>query len=178
MVWFFQSFQLGNNEPWWKLAINHLTRNEGEYNLITRIKETLDSHSLRGTLGEEQLSKFVSISTKFRGSFGLIYILDKCLQELHQSRTALKTKIDKLNPKPTQKELNEAIDCHLRPIRDKEGNRADHVVKCKYCLIHEVFNNYEMKLYYFSAEEKVEESACKSSALMEKVCLLFLFTNR
>lgn len=81
-------------------------------------------------------------------------------------------KIKKLNPNPTQSELNEAIDCHLRPILDKEGNRAENVPKCKYCLIHEMFNNYEMKLYYFSAEEKTEESACKSSALMEKVCPL------
>ena len=157
-------------KPWWNAAIVFLRSNDEEYTLITRVRDALESHSLRGTLGEEQLSKFVSISTKFRDSSGLIYVLDKCLQELHKSRDALKEAIKKLRPKPSQTELNQAIDCHLRPIRDKEGNRAESVVKCKYCLIHEMFNDYEMKLYYFSAEEKTEESACKSSALMEKVC--------
>jgi hypothetical protein len=135
------------------------------------VKDTLEQHNLRGTLGEESLSKFVSISTKFRESSGLIYILEKCLRELSQSRQVLKRKVINLNPKPTDQELNQAVDCHLRPERDKEGNRAHYVVKCKYCLIHELFNEYEMKLYYFSAEEKTEEAACKSMALMEKVII-------
>lgn len=166
-----QEFQLSNQNPWWKLAINYLKANDEEYNLIFRVKDALEQHDLRGRLGEESLSKFVSISTKFRESSGLIYVLDKCLRELSQTRNVLKQKVIHLNPKPSEQELNQAVDCHLRPERDKEGNRANHVIKCKYCLIHELFNEYEKKLYYFSAEEKTEEAACKSNALMEKVIL-------
>ena len=164
-----------NENPWWRIAIITLRDNNEEYNLISRVKEALEQHSLRGTLGEEQLSKFVSIATKFRESSGLIYILDKCLRELHQSRLALKQRVKSLSPKPNETELNEAIDCHLRPIRDKEGNRAESASKCKYCRIHEMFNDYEMKLYYFSSEEKTEESACKSEALMERVIICSVF---
>jgi hypothetical protein len=151
------------------LAIDYLKATDEEHNLITRVKDVLEAHDMRGRLGEEQLSKFVSISDKFNESSGLKYILDKCLRELHHSRSVLRQRVKNLSPKPTDLELNQAIDCHLRPERDKEGNRANSVVKCKYCLIHEMFNDYEKKLYYFSVEEKSEESGCKSAALMEKV---------
>lgn len=166
------------DNPWWRMAIHQLKHNDEEHSLIIRVKEALEQHSLRGTLGEEQLSKFVSIATKFRESSGLIFILDKCLRELHQSRLVLKQSVKNLSPKPSESELNQAIDCHLRPVKDKDGNRAESVVKCKYCRIHELFNDYEMKLYYFSNEEKVEESSCKSMALMERVSMTWIRSNR
>ncbi|XP_054153904.1 E3 ubiquitin-protein ligase SHPRH-like [Oppia nitens] len=163
------SFESSKQLPWWKLAIDYFrTNNDDEINLIQRVKDVLETHSLKGRLGEEHLSTFVSIADDFREASGLVYVLDKCLRELHHSRSVLQQRVRSLSPKPTDRELNEAIDCHLRPERDKEGNRANSVVSCKYCRIHELFNDYEKKLFYFSVVEKTEESACKSNALMEK----------
>ncbi|CAG2112442.1 unnamed protein product, partial [Medioppia subpectinata] len=166
------SFQSLKQNPWWKSAIDYLRAIDEEQALIGRVKDVLEAHDLHGMVakgGGVKTSQFVSISEKFAEGSGLKYVLDKCLRELHHSRSVVRQRVKSLRAKPTDTELNQAIDCHLRPEKDKEGNRAQSVVKCKYCLIHELFNDYEKKLYYFSVDEKTEEAGCKSAALMEKL---------
>lgn len=165
-----KEFVFSKKSPWWIRAINYLIQLDCENLLVNKVKTTLEDHDLRGRLGEEQLSSFVSISDKFREASGFKMVLLKCLDDFCDARNKVKTAVINLTIQPNETDLNQAIDCHLRPVLDKEGNRTNFdAPKCIYCLIHDLFNNYEAKLFYFSQEEKVEEETDKKNALMDKV---------
>ncbi|RWS11570.1 E3 ubiquitin-protein ligase SHPRH-like isoform X5 [Dinothrombium tinctorium] len=149
---------------WWIDAVNSIARAKKDQVLIDKIKETLSEHCLKRQ--RDNLTTFQSIASKFRDYAGLIYILKQRWDQLRESRKILVSNVTNMDSYPSIKDVDTAVDCHLRPVMTEKGKRLK-AIKCIYCSIHELFNDFESKLFYFSLNEKNQEAENKDDALMD-----------
>jgi len=150
---------------WWVRTLDEIIAKCEDRNILNRIKESLAECAMKGNQG-----KIYKLSSgSFKGISGLQYILFNGLEELRKARQELVVDVLQMKSMPSDKDLNDSVDCHLRPKKDSKGNRIEASEKCIYCKIHEKFNKYEGKLFYFAENEKIEEEQDKETALMEKL---------
>lgn len=140
-----------HKEPWWNLAIKHsITINEDDI-LVQKVKDDLLENRTTGML---------SAVHKFHNVHGMQYIISSMLDDLRNSHQKLSSAVRKLSSTPSSVDLSTAVDCHLRPV-------GKNKVKCVYCQVHELFNHYEGKLFYFSEDVAVSEPTSSDVALLK-----------
>uniref|UniRef100_T1JC89 RING-type domain-containing protein n=1 Tax=Strigamia maritima TaxID=126957 RepID=T1JC89_STRMM len=136
---------------WWMEALNILERRSLKDELLERI---------RTDLVETGHLKKHSIVNQFRSISGLKLVITSQMETLTVAHDALLKAMQRLELTPNQKEVNSAVDCHLRPVEKKPA-------KCIYCLIHELFNRFEGRLFSFATDDKLSvEPSNSEEALM------------
>ncbi|XP_067124798.1 E3 ubiquitin-protein ligase SHPRH [Centruroides vittatus] len=138
-------------EPWWDQAIRHSVMLNEDDLLVQKVKDDLLENRTAGML---------SAVHKFHNVHGMQYIIATMLDDLQNSYQKLSSAVRKLSATPSSTDLNTAVDCHLRPV-------GKNKVKCIYCQVHELFNHYEGKLFYFSEDVAVSEPTTSDVALLK-----------
>lgn len=121
------------NSPWWLEVIQRATRNTTDDDLIFRVKNELTSSY------KHQANK-LSMADKFRDACGLQFLLTTQLQDLMKSQKTVQDAVKSLEGPASQKVIDEATICHLRPMRLPLNN-------CVFCKADELFTDYESKLF-------------------------------
>ncbi|GFQ86056.1 e3 ubiquitin-protein ligase SHPRH [Trichonephila clavata] len=95
---------------WYLDVLQSLSEEEKKF-FIVRIKE-----SLLEAPGRSFLPDSISIYDRFNDSAGLTYCLVSLSDDLHTTRLSLIDAVSNITMTPTSDVLNNAIECHLRPI--------------------------------------------------------------
>ncbi|XP_049511078.1 E3 ubiquitin-protein ligase SHPRH isoform X3 [Dermacentor silvarum] len=101
---------------------------------------------------------FLPMRTEFNTAHGLQYVVDTQMRQLEAARENLLGAVKALSANPSADEVVSAVECHLRPSKKKRN-------KCNYCVVHELFNLYESRLFCFSEDAAHEEAQDKEDAL-------------
>ncbi|GFU66440.1 e3 ubiquitin-protein ligase SHPRH [Trichonephila clavipes] len=135
----------------WYLDVLQSLSEEEEMFFIIRIKE-----SLLVAPGRSFLPVSVSICERFYDSAGLAYCLVSLSDDLHTTRMSLIEAVSNISMTPTSDVLNNAIECHLRPIPRRK------VPRCLYCKANDLFDQYESRLFRFNdfptSDEELSDS--------------------
>uniref|UniRef100_L7LZM8 Putative dead box-containing helicase-like transcription factor/dna repair protein n=1 Tax=Rhipicephalus pulchellus TaxID=72859 RepID=L7LZM8_RHIPC len=144
-------FSLPRSQPWWNNLLSASIESGKDEWLIRRVKDDLES--------KKSHLKSSLISDQFSTAHGLQYVMDTQLRQLEAAREELLSAIQDLSASPSSpNEVSAAVECHLRPSKKKRN-------KCKYCVVHELFNWYEGRLFCFSEDTVHEEAQDKEDAL-------------
>ncbi|XP_053208540.1 E3 ubiquitin-protein ligase SHPRH-like [Panonychus citri] len=140
------------SSDWWIEALGMIIDKNEEAAFTSRLKEGLEERALRSLVKQGKVYQY--LTGKHRQISGLELIIVMSLDEIKMIREKLIDSVVSMKSKPDDLEFNQAIECHLRPGKDEEGNIAPGP-KCSYCLIHETFNDYEGKLYFLLEKQKI-----------------------
>lgn len=121
------------NSPWWLDAIQKAVRSNTDDELVSRVKNEL-------TTDYKMPVNKLPMADKFRDATGLEYILATKIQELLKSQKTVQDAVKRLEGPASQKVIDEATICHLRPNRLPLNN-------CVFCKADELFTDYESKLF-------------------------------
>lgn len=121
------------NSPWWLDVIQKALHSNSDDELVSRVKNEL-------TANYKQPVNKLSMADKFRDAGGLEFLLTTKLDELMKSQKTVQTAVKRLEGPASQKVINEATICHLRPNRLPLNN-------CVFCKADELFTDYESKLF-------------------------------
>lgn len=144
-------FALPQSRPWWNKLLDTSMQSSRDEWLVGKVKDDLEA-SRSGVSS-------ASISDQFNTVHGLQYIIDTQLRQLGGARKTLKGAVKSLSSCPSTEDVMLAVDCHLRPTKKKRN-------KCKYCVVHELFNMYENHLFCFTEDAAHEEAQDKEDALL------------
>ncbi|KAL1417154.1 hypothetical protein MTO96_000637 [Rhipicephalus appendiculatus] len=142
-------FSLPKSQPWWNTLLSASIESGKDEWLIRKVKDDLES--------KKSHLKSSVISDQFSTAHGLQYVMDTQLRQLEAARQELLGAVQDLSANPPN-EVSAAVGCHLRPSEKKRN-------KCKYCVVHELFNLYEGRLFCFSEDTVHEEAQDKEEAL-------------
>lgn len=144
-------FALPKSKPWWNTLLDMSMQSNRDEWLVGKVKDELEANR----------SAIMSSSTndQFNTIHGLQYIIDTQLRQLAAARKTLKEAVANLSSSPSTEDVMLAVDCHLRPTKKKRN-------KCKYCVVHELFNMYENHLFCFTEDAAHEEAQDKEDALL------------
>ncbi|XP_068194536.1 E3 ubiquitin-protein ligase SHPRH isoform X2 [Antennarius striatus] len=121
------------NSPWWLDVIQRAIRCTTDDDLVSRVKNELTS-------SYKQQAQKLSMADKFRDACGLQFILTSQMQDLMKSQKTVQDAVKSLEGPASQKVIDEATICHLRPMRLPLNN-------CVFCKADELFTEYESKLF-------------------------------
>ncbi|KAM9355446.1 E3 ubiquitin-protein ligase SHPRH isoform 2-T2 [Pholidichthys leucotaenia] len=121
------------NSPWWLDVIQRAIRCVTDDDLVSRVKNELTS-------SYKQQPNKLSMADKFRDASGLQFILTTQMQDLMKSQKTVQDALKSLEGPASQKVIDEATVCHLRPVRLPLNN-------CVFCKADELFTDYESKLF-------------------------------
>ncbi|XP_028995136.1 E3 ubiquitin-protein ligase SHPRH isoform X2 [Betta splendens] len=121
------------NSPWWLDVIQRATRCATDEDLVSRVKNEL-------TCSYKQQAHKLTMADKFRDACGLQFILTTQMQDLMKSQKTVQDAVKSLEGPASQKVIDEATVCHLRPLRLPLNN-------CVFCKADELFTDYESKLF-------------------------------
>uniref|UniRef100_A0A671W3I7 SNF2 histone linker PHD RING helicase n=1 Tax=Sparus aurata TaxID=8175 RepID=A0A671W3I7_SPAAU len=119
--------------PWWLDVIQKAIRCSNDDDLVSRVKNELTS-------SYKQQAHKLSMADKFRDACGLQFILTSQMQDLMKSQKTVQDAVKSLEGPASQKVIDEATVCHLRPVRLPLNN-------CVFCKADELFTDYESKLF-------------------------------
>ncbi|XP_047466793.1 E3 ubiquitin-protein ligase SHPRH [Mugil cephalus] len=119
--------------PWWLEVIQRSIRCSNDDDLVSRIKNELTS-------SYKQQANKLSMADKFRDACGLQFLLTTQMQDLMKSQKTVQDAVKRLEGPASQKVIDEATVCHLRPMRLPLNN-------CVFCKADELFTDYESKLF-------------------------------
>lgn len=144
-----------NKIEWWVFALESLDKE-----FVQEVREELLA---KYTRFEEHKSILYPIQTKMQ----LMQLLKFKMKLLENQRKCMITNVKELLKLDPASILNEAIDCHLRPIDAK-------TVTCKLCKRHELFEEYEENLFFMKGVEHSRSThrAKETRELTEKLQLL------
>ncbi|XP_029972884.1 E3 ubiquitin-protein ligase SHPRH isoform X2 [Salarias fasciatus] len=121
------------NSPWWLEVIQRASRSATDDDLVSRVKNELTS-------SYKQQPNKLSMADKFRDACGLQFLLTTQMQDLMKSQKTVQDAVKSLEGPASQKVIDEATICHLRPMRLPLNN-------CVFCKADELFTDYESKLF-------------------------------
>ncbi|XP_041667935.1 E3 ubiquitin-protein ligase SHPRH [Cheilinus undulatus] len=121
------------SSPWWLDVIQRAIRNSTDDDLVSRVKNELTS-------SYKQQAHKLSMADKFRDACGLQFLLTSQMQDLMKSQKTVQDAVKSLEGPASQKVIDEATICHLRPMRLPLNN-------CVFCKADELFTDYESKLF-------------------------------
>ncbi|XP_034531577.1 E3 ubiquitin-protein ligase SHPRH [Notolabrus celidotus] len=121
------------SSPWWLDVIQKAIRGSTGDDLVSRVKNELTS-------SYKQQAHKLSMADKFRDSTGLQFLLTSQMQDLMKSQKTVRDAVKSLEGPASQKVIDEATICHLRPMRLPLNN-------CVFCKADELFTDYESKLF-------------------------------
>ncbi|XP_074548952.1 E3 ubiquitin-protein ligase SHPRH [Halichoeres trimaculatus] len=121
------------SSPWWLDAIQKTIRSSTGDDLVSRVKNELTS-------SYKQQAHKLSMADKFRDACGLQFLLTSQMQDLMKSQKTVRDAVKSLEGPASQKVIDEATICHLRPMRLPLNN-------CVFCKADELFTDYESKLF-------------------------------
>ncbi|CAN9502331.1 unnamed protein product [Ophioblennius macclurei] len=121
------------NSPWWLEVIQRASRSSTDDDLVSRVKNELTS-------SYKQQPNKLSMADKFRDACGLQFLLTTQMQDLMKSQKTVQDAVKRLEGPASQKVIDEATICHLRPMRLPLNN-------CVFCKADELFTDYESKLF-------------------------------
>ncbi|CAJ1074467.1 E3 ubiquitin-protein ligase SHPRH [Xyrichtys novacula] len=119
--------------PWWLDVIQKAIRSSNDDDLVSRVKNELTS-------SYKQQAHKLSMADKFRDACGLQFLLTSQMQDLMKSQKTVQDAVKSLEGPASQKVIDEATICHLRPMRLPLNN-------CVFCKADELFTDYESKLF-------------------------------
>ncbi|XP_065822633.1 E3 ubiquitin-protein ligase SHPRH [Labrus bergylta] len=119
--------------PWWLDVIQKVIRSSNDDDLVSRVKNELTS-------SYKQQAHKLSMADKFRDGCGLQFLLTSQMQDLMKSQKTVQDAVKSLEGPASQKVIDEATICHLRPMRLPLNN-------CVFCKADELFTDYESKLF-------------------------------
>ncbi|XP_028293057.1 E3 ubiquitin-protein ligase SHPRH isoform X2 [Gouania willdenowi] len=119
--------------PWWLEVIQKAIRSSTDDDLVLRIKNELTS-------SYKQQAHKLSMADKFRDGRGLQFLLTTQMQDLMKSQKTVQEAVKNLEGPASQKVIDEATICHLRPMRLPLNS-------CVFCKADELFTDYESKLF-------------------------------
>ncbi|XP_054921718.1 E3 ubiquitin-protein ligase SHPRH isoform X2 [Dermacentor andersoni] len=143
-------FSLPKRQPWWSTLLNASMESNKDEWLVGKIKDDLEA--------KKSNVKSSSVTDQFNTAHGLQYVIDTQLRQLEAARENLLGTVKALSANPSADEVVSAVECHLRPSKKKRN-------KCNYCVVHELFNLYESRLFCFSEDAAHEEAQDKEDAL-------------
>ncbi|XP_075553383.1 E3 ubiquitin-protein ligase SHPRH isoform X5 [Dermacentor variabilis] len=143
-------FSLPKKQPWWSTLLNASMESNKDEWLVGKIKDDLEA--------KKSNVKSSSVTDQFNTAHGLQYVMDTQLRQLEAARENLLGTVKALSANPSADEVVSAVECHLRPSKKKRN-------KCNYCVVHELFNLYESRLFCFSEDAAHEEAQDKEDAL-------------
>ncbi|XP_077476822.1 E3 ubiquitin-protein ligase SHPRH [Stigmatopora argus] len=121
------------NSPWWVEVIQRALRCSTDDDLVGRVKNELTS-------SYKQQAHKLSMADKFRDGHGLLFLLTTQMEDLLKSQNIVQEAVKSLEGPASQKVIDEATVCHLRPMRLPLNN-------CVFCKADELFTDYESKLF-------------------------------
>ncbi|GFY78682.1 e3 ubiquitin-protein ligase SHPRH [Trichonephila inaurata madagascariensis] len=142
---------------WYLDVLQSLNEEEKKF-FIIRIQE-----SLSVAPGRIFLPDSVSICERFNDSAGLSYCLVSLSNDLHTTRMSLIDAVSNISVTPTSDVLNNAIECHLRPI---PGHK---VPRCLYCKANDIFQQYESRLFCFNESSTSDEESSDSEIYLRQL---------
>ncbi|KAF7666915.1 hypothetical protein LDENG_00087420 [Lucifuga dentata] len=119
--------------PWWLDVIQRSTQCSIDDDLVSRIHNELTS-------SYKQQANKMSMADKFRDAVGLQFLLTTQMDNLMKSQKTVQEAVKSLEGPASQKVIDEATVCHLRPVRLPLNN-------CVFCKADELFTDYESKLF-------------------------------
>ncbi|XP_057715689.1 E3 ubiquitin-protein ligase SHPRH isoform X2 [Corythoichthys intestinalis] len=119
--------------PWWVEVIQRAIRCSTDDDLVGRVKNELTS-------SYKQQAHKLSMADKFRDGHGLLFLLTTQMEDLMKSQNIVREAVKNLEGPASQKVIDEATICHLRPMRLPLNN-------CVFCKADELFTDYESKLF-------------------------------
>ncbi|XP_075750828.1 E3 ubiquitin-protein ligase SHPRH isoform X2 [Rhipicephalus microplus] len=144
-------FSLPRSQPWWNALLSASVESGKDEWFIRKVKDDLES--------KKSHLKSSVISDQFSTVHGLQYVMGTHVEQLEAAREELLGAVQDLSANPSSPvEVSAAVECHLRPSKKKRN-------KCKYCIVHELFNLYEGRLFCFSEDTVHEEAQDKEDAL-------------
>lgn len=143
-------FSLPKRQPWWSTLLNASMESNKDEWLIGKVKDDLEA--------KKSDVRSSSVSDQFNTAHGLQYVVDTQMRQLEAARENLLGAVKALSANPSADEVVSAVECHLRPSKKKRN-------KCNYCVVHELFNLYESRLFCFSEDAAHEEAQDKEDAL-------------
>lgn len=144
-------FSLPKSRPWWNTLLRASIESGKDEWLLRKVKDDLES--------KKSHLKSSRIGDQFSTAHGLQYVMDTQLRQLEAAREELMGAVQALSANPSSpNEVSAAVQCHLRPSKKKRD-------KCQYCIVHELFNLYEGRLFCFSEDTVHEEAQDKEDAL-------------
>lgn len=143
-------FALPKSKPWWNMLLDMSMQSNRDEWLVGKVKDDLEANrsEIKSSTGDQ-----------FNTVHGLQFIIDTQLRQLGTARKTLKGAVKNLSSCPSTEDVMLAVDCHLRPTKKKRN-------KCKYCVVHELFNMYENHLFCFTEDAAHEEAQDKDDALL------------
>ncbi|KAI8791402.1 E3 ubiquitin-protein ligase SHPRH [Biomphalaria glabrata] len=117
---------------WWADIVDMTTQRGIETELICKVKDDL----LRTSTSEG------TIVDSFFTAKGLMYVIDSHLQSLTKAHKGLTSALEQLAKDSSQELVQQAAACCLRPVNEASKT-------CPFCVVDELFNEYESKLYLF-----------------------------
>ncbi|XP_013876759.1 E3 ubiquitin-protein ligase SHPRH [Austrofundulus limnaeus] len=121
------------NSPWWLEVIQRAICCSTDDDLVSRVKNEL-------TCSYKQQANKLSMADKFLDAKGLQFLLTTQTQDLIQSQKTVRDAVKSLEGPASKKVIEEATNCHLRPMRLPLNN-------CVFCKADEFFTDYESKLF-------------------------------
>ncbi|XP_061599926.1 E3 ubiquitin-protein ligase SHPRH isoform X2 [Cololabis saira] len=121
------------NSPWWLEVVQKAIRGSTDDDLVSRVKNEL-------TCSYKQQANKLSMLDKFRDARGLQLILTVQMEDLMKSQKTVQDAVRSLEGPASKKVIEEAVVCHLRPMRLPLNN-------CVFCKADELFTDYESKLF-------------------------------